>query len=395
MKPVVILGVTGSVAAYRAADLARELMREGCDVRVCLTRSAEEFVTPALFEALTGNPCLTNVFDEPVKGRMAHIDWARDASLILVCPATANAIATIAHGNAEDMLTSIISASERQVVIAPAMNPQMYASSANQENMSILRKRGAHIVEPAEGDVACGESGQGKLAAISEIVAAAKATLYKSNLLKGKNVVITAGPTYEDLDPVRFIGNRSSGKMGFALAQAALQMGAKVTLVAGPTQLVAPPGAEVRNVRTAKEMLEATLDACAQADLLIGAAAVADYRPAQCSKEKIKGKEPMELRLEPNPDILAEVHTCFPKLPVVGFAAETSPSIQNATAKLASKGLKAIALNEVGREDIGFDSDANAVVLLFGSGEKLEIEKDSKFNVAVRILEALAKSLGY
>ena len=391
MKPVVILGVSGSVAAYRAADLTRELMREGCDVRVCLTRSAAEFVKPALFEALTGNPCLTNVFDEPVWGKMAHIDWARDASLILVCPATANAIATIAHGKADDMLTSIISAANVQLLIAPAMNPQMYASASNQENINTLRKRGVHIVEPTEGDVACGENGQGKLAEISEIVTAVKAAIYRSELLKGKHVVITAGPTYEALDPVRFIGNRSSGKMGFALAQAATQMGADVTLVSGPTQLVAPPSAHVRNVRTASEMLEATLEACREADLLVGAAAVADYRPANYGDEKIKGKQPLEFRLKPNPDILSEVRNRYPNLSIVGFAAETEGHLQNAMAKLKEKGLAAIVLNDVGRNDIGFESEDNEVIVLFASGEKLEIGKDSKFNVAVQILEALAK----
>ncbi|MCH8274070.1 MAG: bifunctional phosphopantothenoylcysteine decarboxylase/phosphopantothenate--cysteine ligase CoaBC [Armatimonadetes bacterium] len=394
MKPVVILGVTGSVAAYRAADVTRELMRNGFEVRVCLSRAASEFVTPALFEALTGGPCLTNVFDEPVRGRMAHIDWARDADAILVCPATANAIAIFAHGQADDMISTIASASSAELVIAPAMNPEMYASKANQENLRTLAVRGALIVDPETGEAACGESGQGKLARTADIVAAVKRAAFRNRLYKGKHVLVTAGPTYEALDPVRFIGNRSSGKMGYALAEAALRMGADVTLVSGPAHVQPPPAARFVQVMTACEMLDAVLDAASRADLLIGAAAVADYRPEQPALEKIKRGEDLQLRLIENPDILVETHSRFPSLPVVGFAAETENLLDNARTKMELKGLLAIAVNDVARDDVGFDSDDNELTLLFCDGESVEIPKGSKFNVAVQLLELIKDRIG-
>lgn len=322
MKRTVILGVTGSIAAYKAADVARELMRAGFDVRAVLTRSAQRFVTVDLFEGLTGNPCLADVFDEPQRGRMAHIDWARECAAIVVCPATANAIANMAHGNADDMLTTIISASSAPLVAAPAMNPEMYASQANQENLCILRSRGIQIVAPQEGDVACGEFGEGKLAAVQTIVQAVTEAAYSAELLNGVRVLVTAGPTHEAIDPVRFIGNRSSGRMGYAIAKAAKQMGASVTLISGPSNLTAPANIETVRVTSAQEMLDACISSGAGASLFIGAAAVADFSPEQKSEAKLRRSDGLELKLQPTKDIAAEMKLRFPEIRVIAFAAE-------------------------------------------------------------------------
>jgi phosphopantothenoylcysteine decarboxylase/phosphopantothenate--cysteine ligase len=392
---VVVVGVTGSVAAYRAADVCRELMRSGFTVRVCLSRGAEQFVSRALFEALTGGPALTDVFDEPVRGRMAHIDWAREAACILVCPATANAIALLAEGRAEDMFTTLVSASDAPLVIAPAMNPQMFASGANQENIYRLRARGAEIIEPAEGDVACGEQGQGKLASIGSIVEAVEQASFRSSLFESKHVVVTAGPTREHIDPVRFLSNRSSGKMGFALARAALAMGAKVTLITGPVMEVAPPKAEVVRVETAAEMLDATVAACGTADLLVGAAAVADYRVAGAATEKLKKTGRTSLDLLPNIDILKTIRQRYPELAVIGFAAETNSHEEYALKKLKEKGLQGIVANDVSRRDVGFDANDNEGVLYFDDGSRVELQKSSKFNIANLILEAAARFMRY
>ena len=389
----VVVGVTGSVAAYRAADVCRELMRRGFNVRVCLTRSAERFVTASLFEALTGGPVLSDVFEEPVAGRMAHIDWAREAACILVCPATANAIATLAAGKADDMFSTIVSASGAPMVIAPAMNPDMYASQVNAANMQTLASRGAVFVEPVEGDVACGEQGQGKLASSERIVSAVEDAAHRSEALVGKAVVITSGPTREPLDPVRFLSNRSSGKMGIALARAALQMGASVTLVTGPSAEIAPPRASAVRVETASEMLDAALAACEGADLLIGAAAVADFRPVATENQKRKGKEAWALSLVPNADILAEARKRYPKLPIIAFAAETERHEDHARAKMEAKGVQGIVINDVAGSEIGFDSSDNAGVFLLADGGRIELPQESKFRFAVRILEAIAPGL--
>jgi len=395
VSKVVIVGVTGSVAAYRAADVCRELMRCGFTVRVCLSRSAEQFVSRALFEALTGEPAVTEVFDEPIRGRMAHIDWAREAACILVCPATANSIALLADGRAEDMFTTMVSASDAPLVIAPAMNPQMFASDANGDNLSRLRSRGAEIVEPAEGDVACREQGQGKLASIDAIVEAVEQSAFRSDLLEGKQIVITAGPTRERIDPVRFLSNRSSGKMGFALARAALAMGAKVTLVTGPVKETSPPRAKSIRVESAAEMLDATLVACESADLLIGAAAVADYRAAEPSSEKMKKAAAISINLVPNQDILLAARERFPQLAIIGFAAETHDHQDYALKKLSEKRLQGIVVNDVSRTDVGFDADENEGVLYFPDGTQVELRKDSKFNIARLILESAAKSCAH
>jgi phosphopantothenoylcysteine decarboxylase/phosphopantothenate--cysteine ligase len=356
----VILGVSGSIAAYRAADLARDLMRSGCTVRVCLTDAAQKFVTPNLFETLTGQPCLTDTFEEPEKGRMAHIDWARWAGVIVIAPATANTISRLAFGQADDMLTTIALAATCPWVIAPAMNPQMYRSETNQRALKLLEARAAAIVEPTEGDVACGEHGQGKLAANSAIHDRILEILSSTNRLAGKRVLITSGPTQEPIDSVRFLTNRSSGKMGAALARAALLMGAEVTVVAGPSSAAYPLQAEIVPVRTAAEMLEKSRTEARNADIIVAAAAVADYRPENPSPTKLRrAKDPISLTLVPNPDIVATLAKDNPKATVVAFAAEPSDSLEEVKGKLQRKGVFAIASNDVSRSEIGFESDQN------------------------------------
>lgn len=387
-----VLGVSGSVAAYRAADLARELMRNGFTVRVCLTDSAQKFVQPALFEALTGNPCLIEAFEEPERGRMAHIDWARQADIIIIAPATANTINKIAQGIADDMLSTITLATTKPIVIAPAMNPQMYANEVTQQSLEELEARGAYIVEPEEGDVACGENGQGKLASISSIIFTVNEVATTSKLLKGKKILITSGPTQEPIDDVRFITNRSSGKMGVALAKAALLMGAEVTMIAGPQEARIPLQLTVIRVKTGLEMLEAMKGQAPQHDWIIGAAAVADYRLENPSPGKLRRSESsLQINLVPNPDIIAEAARLAPNAKVIGFAAEPSTDLSIAKEKIRKKSLFAIAANDVGNTEIGFDSSANAIDLIFSDGNILHSGVRSKFQCAVWLLESIAQ----
>jgi phosphopantothenoylcysteine decarboxylase/phosphopantothenate--cysteine ligase len=393
MKRVVILGVSGSVAAYRAADLARDMMRAGFDVRVCLTDSAQKFVTADLFQALTGNPCLTDTFEEPVAGRMAHIDWARQASVLVIAPATANSINRIGFGQADDMLTSLALAYEGPVVVAPSMNPSMYSNTNTVEALERLRSRGAWIIEPQEGDVACGESGQGKLATNSAILEAVESAAFQSSQLKGQSVLITCGPTQEPIDEVRYLTNRSSGKMGAALAWAAHQMGATVTVVTGPVSVTFPPAANVIRVQTAKEMLSSSLETARSADWIFGVAAVADYRP----EERISGKrrrtsDTWSLDLVANPDVIAElVSVAKSGAKVVGFAAEPSSDSEAAQNKLARKKLFAIAMNDISRADIGFHSEENELTLVLGNGGSMSSGKMSKFRCALWMIEMLSE----
>ncbi len=389
----VVLGVSGSIAAYRAADLARDLMRAGCEVRVCLTDAAQNFVQPALFEALTGQPCLQDVFEEPVRGRMAHIDWARQADLILIAPATANTLAKLAHGEGEDMLTTLALAATGPMVVAPAMNPAMYTHPATQGSMQSLKARGVHFVEPVEGDVACGENGQGKLAANSQIVQETLLILHRAENLKGQTVLITSGPTEEPIDDVRFLTNRSSGKMGMAVARAAKLMGAEVILISGPTNLPTPTDFRVIPVRTAEEMRSAALGEIRHAHLVIGVAAVADYRPAERVQGKIRRSDKeMALKLVPNPDIIAELAQAHPEKKVVAFAAEPTSDPEVARAKMLRKGVHAIAMNDVSRADIGFGADENELKLLFSDGKSVESGKQSKLGCALWLLEKLTEA---
>ncbi len=393
MSRLAILGVTGSIAAYRAADVARELMRAGLEVRACLSHAALQFVTPALFEGLTGHPCLTHAFDEPERGRMAHIDWAREANVLIVCPATANAIAHLAEGKGLDMFTTIALATDAPLVVCPAMNPHMYAHPATQASLETLRERGAFIIEPQEGDVACGEHGEGKLAATERIVSETLLAATRSELYRGLTVVVTAGPTYEPIDPVRFLANRSSGKMGYSIAEAARRMGAEVRLITGPTHLRAHPRVSVERVTTAEQMLAATLEATAGANLLIGAAAVADFKTANPSKEKIRREGDLTLALVPNPDILATVASQRPELKIVGFAAEAGMDERSARNKMEAKGLAAIFLNDVSRTDVGLETEENEGVLLLRSGESVRFDKAPKARIAWTLLEEVRRLL--
>lgn len=392
--PNLVLGVSGSVAAYRAADLARELMRAGFTVRVCLTDAAQNFVTPILFETLTGQPCLIAAFEEPERGRMAHIDWAREASVLVIAPASANTINRIAHGIGDDMLTTLALVFEGPVVVAPAMNPSMYANENTQESRRRLEAKGAFFVDPTEGDVIAGETGLGKLASVSEIVDAVLTVSDRTQNLKGKKVLITSGPTQEAIDDVRFLSNRSSGKMGIALARAALLMGAEVTLVTGPTAQPLPLRARCVPVHSAEEMLSAALAHAGEADLIIGAAAVADYRPA----ERIPGKrrsdrENWSLELTPNPDIIAALSQAAKAgATIVGFAAEPTGDLTAARTKLEKKGLHAIAHNDVSKAGIGFESDENELTLIRATGDLLSSGRKSKLGCALWLLEELATS---
>lgn len=389
----IVLGVSGSVAAYRACDLARELMRAGHQVRVCLTDAAQKFVTPALFEALTGHPCLIDTFEEPERGRMAHIDWARQADLFVVAPATASTLAKLAHGVGDDMLTTLALAYDGPWVIAPAMNPTMYAHDATQEALAKLAERSMTIVEPEVGDVACGENGQGKFPAISKILAAVEQSTRPARLLEGQSVLITSGPTREGIDDVRFLSNRSSGKMGVALARAALWMGAQhVRVISGPVSVRYPQGCEVVKVESAEEMLAAGR-AGSKPDWIVGAAAVADYRPAQRQAGKIRRDgQPMRLDLVPNPDVLAELVRAFPEASAVGFAAEPNPDLEYARAKLERKNLLAVAHNDVSDPTIGFDADRNTLTLVRREGPPVNYGPDTKLRCALWLFEQLISS---
>lgn len=386
----VVLGVSGSVAAYRAADLARDLMRAGCEVRVCLTDAAQEFVRPALFEALTGQPCIIDTFEEPERGRMAHIDWARQADLLLIAPASANTLAKIAEGRGDDMLSTLALAYEGPLLIAPAMNPAMYLHPATQAHLKSLQERGAWMVEPAEGDVACGENGQGKLASNPRIVEESLAALADRTRLEGKHVVITSGPTQEAIDDVRFLSNRSSGKMGAAVAQVALSLGARVTVISGPTSVPLPRLVNVVRVTSALEMRDAALAAAKDADWVIGVAAVADYRPANPVRGKMRrGEGNLQIELTPNPDIIAEVASANPQARVIAFAAEPSDDLQAAREKMLRKGVHAIAVNDVSRAEIGFESGENELTLLRADGEPSSSGRRSKFGCARWLWDAL------
>ncbi|MCB0825910.1 MAG: bifunctional phosphopantothenoylcysteine decarboxylase/phosphopantothenate--cysteine ligase CoaBC [Armatimonadetes bacterium] len=388
----IVLGVCGSVAAYRACDLARDLMRAGHTVRVCLTDSAAEFVSPALFEALTGHPCLSDVFEEPERGRMAHIDWARSADLILIVPATANTINKIANGIGDDMLTTIALASTAPLLAAPAMNPTMYQEDTVQASLKALDAKGVSLIEPSTGDVACGENGQGKLASNSEIFAAAQAILSRRGSLAGKTVLITSGPTQEPIDDVRYITNRSSGKMGAALAKAAHWAGAKVVFISGPTNTPLPTFAAGTRVRTTQEMHDSAVSAVQNADIVIAAAAVADYRPAQKVDGKIRRTEGnLNLELAPNPDVIKAVVAAKPEVLAIAFAAEPDDSFETAIAKMKKKGVRGIAVNDVSRPDAGFEVDTNELTLLLDNGSHVKSGHQSKLGCAVWLIDEIAK----
>jgi phosphopantothenoylcysteine decarboxylase / phosphopantothenate---cysteine ligase len=393
----ITLGVTGGVAAYKAAELVRRLQQDGFIVQVVMTRSAREFVTPLTFAALSGQKVITDLFAESggeanLESAIEHIAVAQRTDLLLVAPATADVIAKFAGGIADDFLTTLHLASTAPVVIAPAMNVNMWNHPATQENLEMLRARGVHVVQPDEGYLACGMTGPGRLAGQEAIVAAVREVLKLKRDLEGETVLVTAGPTCEDLDPVRYITNRSSGKMGYAVAEAAARRGARVVLVSGPTSLDTPAGVERASVRTALEMHQAVREHFSAATIGIFAAAVADYRPAEPLSQKLKrSKDPLTLKLEPNPDILASVaKEKGPRL-VVGFAAETDHVAENARKKLSAKNADLIVANDVTAEGAGFDLDTNVVTLLARDGRDLALPKMTKREVAERILDEVVR----
>lgn len=384
----ILLGVCGSIAAYKACDVARELMRRGVSVHVVMTVHATRFVTPATFAALTGNPVTIDAFDEPEEGQIAHIRLAQDSDLILIAPATAHTLAKLAHGLADDMLSTLVLASQSPVIVAPAMNPIMWDNPATQANVQILQARGVRFISPDYGVMACGDEGWGKLADPQQIVQAVLDHLSRRTDLKGVRVLITAGPTYESIDPVRFVGNRSSGKMGYALAEAAQSRGAEVKLVSGPTSLPSPPGVQVIRVQTAQQMNEVVQEHFAWCQLFIAAAAVADYRPERAlpTKHKRTGKG-WTLQLVPNPDIIAGVAARKGNRIVVGFAAETDKVLEHAVKKLKKKGLNVIVANDVSKPDRGFEVDTNELTLVAADGRTEHVPLTSKRDASHQILD--------
>lgn len=392
---LIVLGITGSIAAYKAADLVSKLKKKGADVHCVMTEAAQKFLTPLTLRTLSQNPVITEMFAEPRFWNVEHVGLAEAADLVMVVPATANLIGKIAHGLADDFLSTMIMATKAPVLIAPAMNAQMYINPLVQENIARLKEYGYVFVDPGCGELACGSSGQGRLADLAVILAKAEELLQQEKPLQGKKVLVTAGPTREPLDPVRFITNRSSGRMGYAVAKQAYLMGAEVILISGPTELEPFPGVQCVRVETAQEMYEAVLRYGEGCQVIIKAAAVADYRPKHRHAEKIK-KQSGELVLEftRNSDILAELGQKKKKGQIlVGFAAETENVWAAAREKAVRKNLDFIVVNDVTREGAGFGVDTNIVSFVFPDGEIKNFEKMSKDEVAQLILREVIKML--
>jgi len=388
----VLLGVTGGIAAYKAAELVRRLGDAGAQVRVVLTENAARFVTPLTFQALSGNPVRTSLWDEHAEAAMGHIELARWAQDVLVAPASADFLARLAHGLADDLLTTLCLASAAPLYVAPAMNQQMWANPATQANLTLLRSRGIGVFGPAAGSQACGEVGSGRLLEAHELVAALAATR-QPRRLAGRHVLISAGPTYEDIDPVRFLGNRSSGRMGFAIASAAAEAGAEVTLVAGPVHLATPAGVRRIDVRSARQMHAAVMAAAGEADAYIAAAAVGDFRPLEVAAHKIKkqGDGGMTLQLTQNPDILADL-AALPRRPLlIGFAAETEQVEAHARTKLERKRLDLVAANQVGG-GLGFEAEDNSLTLISADGV-VHLPTASKHELARQLVAVVAERL--
>jgi phosphopantothenoylcysteine decarboxylase / phosphopantothenate---cysteine ligase len=392
----VALGVTGGIAAYKAGEILRLLQDRGIRVQVIMTRAAQEFVRPLTFAALSGEKVITAMFssdgehDPNIDSAIEHIAVAQSIDALVVVPATADVIAHFAQGIATDFLTTLYLATTAPVVIAPAMNVNMWNHPATQTNLEILRKRGVKIVEPGSGYLACGMVGQGRLAENEAVVAAVLESLGASQDLAGETVLITAGPTREKIDPVRYLTNRSSGRMGYALAEGALRRGARVLLVTGPTSLTPTGAAEVTRVESTQEMRDAVMSLFPQASIVIKTAAVADYRAKTTSDQKIKHKGSMTLELEATPDILKDLSQRKGNKIVVGFAAETENVLENARQKLLAKSLDAIVVNDVSRDGIGFDSERNAVTIITGA-EVIEVPETTKWEVAQRVLDQIVK----
>ena len=391
----IALGVSGGIAAYKAAEIVRLLQDRGVRVQVVMTRAAQEFVRPLTFAALSGEKVITGLFDsggeQPnVDSAVEHIGVAQGIDALLVAPATADVLAKFAHGLADDFLTTLYLATTAPVIVAPAMNVNMWEHPATQANLEILRKHGVTVVEPDSGYLACGMTGAGRLAANEAIVDAVLHRLTSQHDLSAETLLITAGPTREPIDPVRYLTNRSSGKMGYALAEAAARRGAKVILVSGPVSLPAPAGVDVVNVETAAEMHQAVMSRRSEATVIVKAAAVADYRPKRVAAQKMKRHAEFALELVPTSDIASDLGDRKQGQLVIGFAAETENVLENARQKLLSKGMDAIVANDVSRPDVGFDSDRNAVTIITPT-EVLDVPATTKWDVAQKILDTVRK----
>ncbi|HZS06242.1 MAG TPA: bifunctional phosphopantothenoylcysteine decarboxylase/phosphopantothenate--cysteine ligase CoaBC [Blastocatellia bacterium] len=397
----VLLGVTGCIGAYKAAEILRGLQKAGAQVRVVMTRHATEFVRPLTFEALSGEPVITEMFDRPDYSVIEHIAVARAADLLLVAPATANVLARFAHGIADDFLSTVYLSNTNPVLVAPAMNVEMWNHPATQANLKILRERGVEFVDPGSGYQACGEVGMGRLAEPAQIVERALQMMTRQTPASagtdfaGEHVMVTAGPTVEDIDPVRFLTNRSSGRMGYALAEAARARGARVTLVSGPVKLPPPEGVEVVRVRSTAEMYRAVMDRVADATVFIGCAAVCDFRPAKRTENKIKkqGRKRITLELETTEDIIGTVAADPSRNGriVTGFAAESRELIDYAEQKLREKKLDLIVANDITREGAGFDVETNTATVLRRDGSSVELPLQSKRALADAVLDEIAR----
>lgn len=395
----VALGVTGGIAAYKAAEIVRLLQEHGIRVQVVMTRAAQEFVRPLTFAALSGEKVITDMFSSASGGEQPNIDSAvehiavaQTIDALLVAPATADVLARFAQGISSDFLSTLYLATTAPVIVAPAMNVNMWNHPATQANLDLLKKRGVRIVEPGEGYLACGMTGPGRLAENEKIVTAVMEALGASTDFAAETVLITAGPTREKIDPVRYLTNRSSGRMGYALAEAALRRGARVLLVTGPTSLKPPAAAEVTRVESAAQMRDAVLKFLPQATVVIKTAAVADYQVKKVAEQKLKRSGPITLELEPTADILSELSRHKKSQIIVGFAAETQNVLENGRKKLLAKSLDAIVINDVSREGVGFDSDRNAVTILTHD-DVVEVPETSKWEVAQRVLDQVQQLL--
>ncbi|MBS1875514.1 MAG: bifunctional phosphopantothenoylcysteine decarboxylase/phosphopantothenate--cysteine ligase CoaBC [Acidobacteria bacterium] len=393
----VVLGITGGIAAYKAAEVARSLMERGVAVQAVMTAGAQEFVRPLTFAALTGRKVITDMFgsggaDETLASSVEHIRVAQENDLLLVAPATADVLAKFAHGLADDFLSTLYLAFTGPVAIAPAMNTNMWRHPATQANLEILRKRGHVIVDPGDGLLACGTSGPGRLAEPEAIVAVVDQMLHPRRDLEGETILITAGPTQEPLDPVRYVSNRSSGKMGFSLAEAAAARGAQVVLVSGPVHLEDPVGVSVERVRTAREMYDAVMAHLPESTIIVKSAAVADYYRADLPKQKVKKTATLlSLELQPTPDILAEAGRRKGDRLLVGFAAETENLLEEARRKMTTKNCDMVVANLVSQAGIGFETDENEVTLVLRSGEAIPLKRASKRHIADQIFDQIAK----
>jgi phosphopantothenoylcysteine decarboxylase/phosphopantothenate--cysteine ligase len=387
----IVLGITGSIAAYKAAEIASQLTQAGAKVNVIMTKEAIQFISPVTFRAVTGRPVVTEMFDLASEFSIEHVSLAKAADIVVIAPATANIIAKLAAGIADDMLCCTVLATKRPVLIAPAMETNMYNNPVTQDNLSKLKARDFVIIAPATGWLASGKEGLGRLADINDIMGSIHQVLGGDGDLAGKHIVVTAGGTQEPIDPVRYISNRSSGKMGYALAEAARARGAKVTLVTAPTLLPEPAGVDVVKVNTAQEMHQAVENVAPLADALVMAAAVADYRPTKAAKDKIKkGNAGLTLELECTPDILANIKGNFIK---VGFAAESSNMVENAKQKLKQKWLDFIVANDITASDSGFGTDTNRVTIIDREGKVDSLPLMPKREVADKVLDRVAELL--